>query len=163
MAKYDTEKMAQINPEFAELLKGLPKPPPVTELNFSDMRELLAARKAALNKSSLAPSIEDLLISEDTVPARDGYDIPIRTYRPKVSPEGGSPLVVWAHGGGFCIGDLDNEDLYGQLFAKEYGCAVVNPAYRLAPEHPFPAAVLDTWDVLKWVGLLAEPRLIQVH
>jgi acetyl esterase/lipase len=128
------------------------------------MRALLAARKAALNKSSLAPNIDDLVISETTVPARDGYDIPIRTYRPKLSLEGGSPLVVFVHGGGFCIGDLNNEDLNCQLFAKEYGCAVVNPAYRLAPEYPFPTGVLDTWDVLKWVssplGLFASIPLV---
>jgi hypothetical protein len=119
------------------------------------MRTNLAARKANLNASGFLPSADNLTIANITVPARDGYAIPVRTYRPNNPPASGSPLVVFIHGGGFCLGDLDTEELNCRLFAAELGCVCVNPAYRLAPEHPFPAAVLDCWDVLKWVSLLA--------
>lgn len=55
------------------------------------------------------------------------------------------------HGGGFCLGGLENEELNCRNFAEKLGAVCVNVDYRLAPEHPFPAAVDDSWDALKWV------------
>jgi acetyl esterase/lipase len=114
---------------------------------------MLAARKANLNASGVLPSADGLDIKNIHVSGRDGHEIPVRTYAPKAIPSHRAPLVMFIHGGGFCLGDLDGEELNCRLFAKELACVVVNPDYRLAPEHPFPAAPNDCWDVLKWVCL----------
>jgi acetyl esterase len=73
----------------------------------------------------------------------------VRVYR----PDGDDlPVLVWYHGGGFTIGDLETADATCRQLATRGGCVVVSADYRLAPEHPFPAAVDDGWDVLTWVG-----------
>lgn len=64
------------------------------------------------------------------IPARDGYDIPVKTYTPDHSPEGGSPLVVMYHEGGWCMGDLTDEDQNCRLFCKNLGAVCVNVDYR---------------------------------
>jgi acetyl esterase len=71
-------------------------------------------------------------------------EIPIRTYRPA---DGLLPALVYFHGGGWAIGDLDSVDAMCRRLAAETGCVVVSVDYRLAPEHPFPAAVEDAFAV----------------
>lgn len=64
-------------------------------------------------------------------PARDGYSIPIRVYQPvKGAPEGGSPLIVMYHEGGWCMGDLTDEDLNCRMFSRDLGCVCLNVDYR---------------------------------
>jgi acetyl esterase/lipase len=77
--------------------------------------------------------------------------IPIRVYWP---PEGGGPdpLVVFIHGGGWSIGDLDTYDSQARMHAMGAGAVVVSVDYRLAPEHPYPAAVEDAWAATKWAA-----------
>ncbi|KAB5583160.1 Alpha/Beta hydrolase protein [Coniochaeta sp. 2T2.1] len=87
------------------------------------------------------PDSSGLVIEDGTITARDGYQIPIRTYKPLDPPSGGSPLVVIFHGGGFTLGDLETEEGSCRNFCKRVGCTVVNVDYRLAPENPFPTPV----------------------
>ncbi|KAF2398586.1 hypothetical protein EJ06DRAFT_479741 [Trichodelitschia bisporula] len=115
------------------------------------MRSLLADRKRALTASQ-SGSESTFTTRDTTAPARDGYHIPLRIYAPATPPAGGAPLIVFYHGGGFCLGGLESEELNCRLFASEVGAVVVNVDYRLAPEHPFPAAVNDAWDALKWAA-----------
>ncbi|KAF2464334.1 alpha/beta-hydrolase [Lindgomyces ingoldianus] len=85
------------------------------------------------------------------VPTRDGSSIRVRVYQPANGPpEGGSPLVVMYHEGGWSMGDLTDEDLNCRMFARDLGCVSVNVEYRLAPEFVFPTGVNDCWDALKW-------------
>jgi acetyl esterase len=65
-------------------------------------------------------------------------DVPVRTYRPA---DGALPALVYFHGGGWSIGDLNSADPMCRRLAAEAGCVVISVDYRLAPEHPFPAAV----------------------
>lgn len=65
--------------------------------------------------------------------------------------EQGLPVFVNFHGGGFVMGSADDDDVYCRRLANAAGCAVVNADYRLAPEHKFPSAVEDCYDVVKWV------------
>lgn len=113
------------------------------------MRKFLLERKremtALLLKDASGVEKRDL-----TVPARDGYQIPIRVYKPE-GISSGVPLVQFTHGGGFCLGGLENEELLCHTFAKENGVVAVNVDYRLAPENVFPVAINDAWDVTKWV------------
>jgi acetyl esterase len=74
----------------------------------------------------------------------------LRIYRPDVP--GPLPLLVWLHGGGWVVGSLDSHDPVCRHLAVATPCCVVAPAYRLAPEHPFPAAVEDAWAALEWTA-----------
>ena len=87
-------------------------------------------------------------IEDRSVPGPAG-PIPVRIYRPTDRPAG---VLVWYHGGGFTIGDLDTADPTARKLAAGSGCVVVSVDYRLAPEHPFPAATDDAWAVLRWVA-----------
>ena len=79
--------------------------------------------------------------------------IPLRVYRPAVN-HGGAPLpiLVWYHGGGWVIGDLDTADTTCRKLANRAGVLVISVDYRLAPEHPAPAPLEDAWAALGWVG-----------
>lgn len=68
--------------------------------------------------------------------------------------ERGSALVMMLHGGGFCLGDVENEDVLCRRFADRWRVIVVNVCYRLAPERRFPGAVEDAWDALVWVSFV---------
>ena len=86
-------------------------------------------------------SVEDL---------RSGVgDVPVRLYRP--SDAALLPVVMFFHGGGWVLGSLDSHDLLCRQIAAATGAAVVAADYRLAPEHPFPAAVEDAWAAARWV------------
>jgi len=84
-----------------------------------------------------------------TVPGPDG-DVSVRIYRPAL--ETPAPALVFYHGGGWVLGTLDSADDLCRRFARRADCVVVSVDYRLAPEHPFPAAVDDAYAALEWVA-----------
>jgi len=87
-------------------------------------------------------------VEDFTVPARDGYAIPVRL----VAPAGPNlPVLVYLHGGGFTIGSIATHDILCRRLSHLAHCAVLSVDYRLAPEHKFPQAQEDAWDVLQWV------------
>lgn len=88
--------------------------------------------------------------TDHKVDTRDGAKIVVRVYQGPKSSNG--PALVWLHGGGFCLGGLDNEELLCGQFCEIYGGVAFNVEYRLAPEHPFPTPVYDCHDSLKWVS-----------
>ena len=78
--------------------------------------------------------------------------IPLRLYRPLgTMADQVLPALVYYHGGGWVIGDLDTHDTLCRELANGSGCAVVSVDYRLAPEHRFPAAVDDAIAAARWV------------
>ncbi len=77
-------------------------------------------------------------------------NIPIRLYYP--SGDAPFPTVVYYHGGGWVIGDLETHHAFCHALAKTSGCLVVAVDYRLAPEHRYPAAVEDAYAATKWVA-----------
>ncbi|WP_213952752.1 alpha/beta hydrolase [Variovorax sp. dw_954] len=78
--------------------------------------------------------------------------IPLRLYRPMGSqPVDVLPVLVYYHGGGWVIGDLDTHDVLCRELCNGSGCAVIAVDYRLAPEHRFPAAVHDSWAATRWI------------
>ena len=77
--------------------------------------------------------------------------IPMRLYRPLSPPAGALPVLVYFHGGGWVIGDLDTHDTLCRELANAAGCAVVAVDYRMGPEHRFPAAVDDALAATRWV------------
>jgi acetyl esterase len=79
-------------------------------------------------------------------------DIPLRMYRPLGSTAGQLlPVLVYYHGGGWVIGDLESHDTLCRELANGSGCAVVAVDYRMGPEHRFPAAVDDALAATRWV------------
>lgn len=81
-------------------------------------------------------------------------DIPVRIYHP-LDPSGAVgalPVLVYFHGGGFVLCDLDSHDSCCRRLANGIGAVVVSVDYRLAPEHPYPAAVEDAWAATEWAA-----------
>ena len=78
----------------------------------------------------------------------DAAGVPARLYRP--SDEVGLGLLVYFHGGGWVLGSVDGHDDVCRALANRSGAAVLSVDYRLAPEHPFPAALEDALGALRW-------------
>jgi acetyl esterase len=88
--------------------------------------------------------------------------VPVRVYRPVA--EGVLPAIVHLHGGGWVLGDLDTHDSVCRDLAAQTGCAVVAVDYRLAPEHPFPAALEDSLAAVRAVDELGlDPERVAVY
>jgi acetyl esterase len=93
--------------------------------------------------------------------------IPARLYVPRNASEGPRPLLVYFHGGGWVIGDLDTHDSAARFLAANAELPVLSVDYRLAPEHPFPAAIDDAFAAFRWAvenagGLGADPARVAV-
>lgn len=80
-----------------------------------------------------------------------GGSLTLRIYRGQDAPDATAPALLYLHGGGWVIGNLDSHDEICRWFANMAACVVVSPAYRLAPEHKFPAAVEDCRAVLSFI------------
>jgi acetyl esterase len=76
--------------------------------------------------------------------------VPVRLYRPTAT-QTPQPVLVYLHGGGWTIGDLDTHDVLCRQLAREGACAVVSVDYRMGPEHRFPVAVEDCVEAFSWV------------
>lgn len=85
-----------------------------------------------------------------TIPAADGFAMPARLYAP--TRTSGLPGLLYFHGGGFTIGNLETHDSLCRQLARHSGAAVIALDYRLAPEHRFPTAVDDSWAALRWIA-----------
>ena len=94
-------------------------------------------------------------LSEPTI-AGPGGPLPLRIYRGQGAAAAGAPALLYLHGGGWVIGNLDSHDEICRWFANMAACVVVCPDYRLAPEHKFPAAVEDCRAALAFMQSEAE-------
>ncbi|ORB77632.1 alpha/beta hydrolase [Mycobacterium timonense] len=113
------------------------------------------------------PLHSELRVEDRTIPGPQGA-IAVRIYWPPSHSEScPAPVVLYFHGGGFVIGDLDTHDGTARQHAVGAGAIVVSVDYRLAPEHPYPAAVEDAWAATLWAaetaaGLHGDPGRIAV-
>ena len=93
-----------------------------------------------------------------------GGVIPFRIYRPiGDSAEQVLPVLVWFHGGGWVIGNLDTHDTLCRELSNRSGCCVISVDYRLGPEHKFPAAVEDAFNSVKWIVDNANDLKVDPH
>jgi acetyl esterase len=97
----------------------------------------------------MAPVVDVARVTDRVVPGTP--PVPVRVYWPVDEPAE-LPVVVFFHGGGWSIGSPTTHDDLARRITKETGAIVVSVDYRLAPEHPYPAAVEDAFTVLRWVG-----------
>lgn len=146
-----------LDPDVAKLLEDLPVFDP--GLSPEEMRLDRAARRVPKSGD------QRVLVTDLTVPGPAGP----RRARHYVAPEGSidGALLVYFHGGGFVLGDLDSHDGICRDLASGAGVAVLAIDYRLAPEDPFPAGVEDAWAALTWAHehaseLGADPTRIAV-
>jgi acetyl esterase len=124
--------------------------PATHTLTPAKAREMAAARRALY-----APPSEPVAQVEDrSIPGPAG-ELPVRVYRPVA---GGAPVpaLVYFHGGGWVVGNLDSHDPGCRAVANHAGCAVVSVDYRLAPEARFPAAAEDAYAATRWVAEHAD-------
>ena len=116
--------------------------PPMDSLSPEEAR-------ATTDFSALAGAPEEVGKVENRNIPGPGGEIPVRIYTP--NGEGPFPALVYYHGGGWVIGNLETVDVPCRLLANRANCVVVSVDYRLAPEHKFPAAADDSYAAAKWV------------
>lgn len=132
-----------LDPQIATLIAKLDAGfPPVHEMTGAQARAIIRSRFVA------APDPERLFKVADRSIDGPGGPIPIRIYRPDVP--GPLPVVVYAHGGGFVFCDLDSHDELCRNLANLVPAVFVSVGYRLAPEHPWPAAADDVYAAACW-------------
>ena len=121
--------------------------PPTHTLEPKQARLFYRERRAATQPEP--PAVAE--VRELSAPGAAG-PIPLRMYRPGSSDATTAlPALVFFHGGGWVIGDLDTHDTLCRQLCNASGCAVIAVDYRLAPEHRFPAAVEDAIDATRWL------------
>jgi acetyl esterase len=120
--------------------------PPVHTLTPDEARRFYRDRRALTQ-----PDPPEVSLVQDLA-AGPGASIPVRHYRPLgADPSTPLPALVYFHGGGWTIGDLDTHDTLCRQLANLARCAVVSVDYRMGPEHRFPAAVDDCLAATRWV------------
>jgi acetyl esterase/lipase len=118
--------------------------PAVEQMSAAAARAAVAARRQpVLNLDDAAT--EDVVVDTVTGP------VPIRIYRPHGLDDASHPAVVFFHGGGFVLCDIDSHDGFCRAMAVQTASVVVSVGYRLAPEHPAPAAAEDAYGAFDWV------------
>jgi acetyl esterase len=117
--------------------------PPIHELAPEHVRQ-------AYKLMDIDKKVEMASVVDRTFPGPAG-DVPVRVYSP-VDGVGPHPVLVFFHGGGWVICDLETHDAMARSLAAASGATVVSVDYRLAPEHPFPAAVDDCLAAVRWVA-----------
>jgi acetyl esterase len=99
-------------------------------------------------------------IENRTLPGPVG-PVPFRVYTPAAAKDEPSGGIIYFHGGAWVLGDLDTHDCLCRILANESGCRLVSVDYRLAPEHPFPAAVEDACAATAWIAAHAAELAIE--
>ncbi|MGW6730025.1 alpha/beta hydrolase [Nocardia sp. NPDC055029] len=134
------------DPEVAAMLAALDAGfPDVATMEAAEVRAAIRARRAPLQR------LPDMREARDLTIDGPGGPLPLRVFRPH--HEGAAlPVIVFAHGGGFVFCDLDSHDEFCRSMAVGVGAVVISVDYRLAPEHPAPAAHDDMLAALRWAA-----------
>ena len=139
-----------LHPQVVQLLERAAKSPlpPYYEVPAAVARRLYRDARGALTPDPPAVESVQLLLASGP-----GGPVPVRAYRPRgAGQDEALPALVYFHGGGWVIGDLDTHDVVCRTLANGARCAVFSVEYRKAPESPFPAAVDDSFDSLVFIS-----------
>jgi acetyl esterase len=136
-----------LDPQIAPLLEAL-------DVGFPPVHTMTGAQARATIRSRFVPPAEPEPVAEvrDETISGPGTDIPVRIYRPHGTDDGGLPILVYAHGGGFVFCDLDSHDGLCRDIANRIPAVVISVAYRLAPENPWPDAAEDFYAAARWAA-----------
>ncbi len=135
-----------LDPQIAGLIGAL-------DAGFPPVHTMTGAQARATIRSRFVPAADPEpvgAVSDTSIPGPGG-DIAVRIYRP-VTDAAALPVVVYAHGGGFVFCDLDSHDGLCRNLANRIGAVMVSVDYRLAPEHPWPAAADDLYAAVRWIN-----------
>ena len=137
-----------IRPDMKMLLDGLAAAggPPMADMTLEEAR----GAYVALHGMADRPARELAMIKDLSCPGPAG-DIPLRLYDARETREAG-PVITFFHGGGFVIGDLETHHNLCTEIAALMDLPLVAVDYRLAPEHPFPAAIEDCEAATRWIA-----------
>ncbi len=142
-----------VHPQLQALLDGLAAldPPPMAEQSPEAVR---AAYDQLASADAGRPEVA--AVEDRTIPVLGG-DLAMRVYTPEAAADAPSGTtrfgaLVWFHGGGWVIGNLETADATCRKLCRGAGVVVVSVDYRLAPEHPYPAGLEDAWAGLEWVA-----------
>ncbi|MDD7940741.1 alpha/beta hydrolase [Actinomycetospora lutea] len=140
---------SRIDPELATAISRLEADGrlPLWRADVADARRNY--RELAMIRRGDAAAVGS--VHDDVVPGQDA-DVAVRVYEPV--GEQHAITVVWLHGGGWVLGDLDTADGAARRVCTHLGATVVSVDYRLAPEHPHPAPVTDAHTALRWAATL---------
>jgi acetyl esterase len=138
----------QLDPAIIALVARFPEflTYPLWEKTPQEARELYRTLCSASEPKDLAIGKTEAI----EIPGVAGR-LMLRAYTPVAAGGAGRPAIVYFHGGGFVMGELDTHDALCRTLANESGCRVFAVDYRLAPEFPFPAAIDDGFTALKWI------------
>jgi len=126
-----------------KMFERLKNAPPLKKTGLQGARQNLSIAARKTPKVSYDGEITERIISTSV------RQTPVRVYQPQ--GEASLPVVVYFHGGGFVMGDLELMDHVCRIIANAVGCAVVNVEYGLAPEYKFPGGLEECYEVVKWV------------
>lgn len=136
------------DPELAEVVALLP-----TVIDWGPPESMAEMRASQASFSAPAEPRPDVVREDRMVPGHDGDpDVRVRIHRPVDPPATPMPALVEIHGGGFIVGNIEMMDGFCDAVAGDFPAVVVNVDYRLAPEHPYPAAVHDCLAALTWLA-----------
>ncbi|OZF42043.1 esterase [Rhodococcus sp. 14-2470-1a] len=137
----------------AELAAAIPMLPAV---DFADLPSARATMNEMLEPVLAALSMDGVVLRELTAPGiGDDHDATIRFFTPE-DVDGPFPVLLFIHGGGFCIGTAASSDPHCVDIVRELGIAVANVEYRLAPETPFPGPLNDCYSALVYIHAHAD-------
>jgi acetyl esterase len=146
LCEMDSKTPPALTPKMADLLDSIKRAnrPPFYALSVPEARLAYVAASEILE----LPRAPLARVQDFCIPSDDGHEMPARLYAPSVDV---LPVLLYLHGGGFTIGNLETHDSLCRQLALRSGAAVVALDYRLAPKHRFPTAVNDTWAAMKWL------------
>jgi acetyl esterase len=134
-----------IDPQLQAILDGLEAAglPPYETLTAEQARALSIRMPAAAPPGAVLWEVRNLVAEHER------HIVPVRLYRPHPDVDG---LILFLHGGGWVLGNLDSHDALCRRLALRSNMVIVSVDYRLAPEHPAPAALEDSWAALNWAS-----------
>lgn len=141
--------MPFVRPDVANLLGMLAAQPgpKLSEISPAEGRAMMLGMGQLLER----PRGDIAVAADIKIPGAHGHVVPARLYRPTTDATPG-PVLVYYHGGGWVIGDLETHDPLCAEIARQLGMSVVSVDYRLAPEAPFPAATEDCIEATRWLA-----------
>lgn len=137
--------MIELDPEVRLIVDGIrrARSPALSSLPIGEARRLY---DKALRFLDIAPDPAVVHADIGLPGARAG----VRVYHREPDSAFSGPVLLWLHGGGYCVGSVDASEPVCRMFAANCSCTVVSVGYRLAPEHRFPAAVDDAFDAYRF-------------
>jgi acetyl esterase/lipase len=154
--------MAAYDPQLEPYVSQLPA------VDLSDAVEARLEMERIRKSLGALPTLRDVRWDDRLITGDDGAQVQVRVYEPERRAAEPTPVIVFLHGGGFVMGSVDSEHVVAGVLAVAVGVIVVSVEYRLAPEHPYPAALEDAYLALQWthdnhLALGVDPNRIAVH